>query len=47
MVWVTLVGQRIEIYVSSNGDVGYSVFAGDESVQDDFSALLTMLDHKD
>jgi hypothetical protein len=42
-ILVTLVGQRIEIYVSANGDVGYSVFAGDESVQQDFSALLDML----
>lgn len=46
MILVTLVGQRVEIYVSSNGDVGYSAFAGDESVKGDSAALLTLLEQE-
>jgi len=42
-VLVTTVGQRIEIYAAADGDVGYSIFAGDERVQQDFVALLEML----
>lgn len=42
-ILVTLVGQRVEIYVSADGDVGYSIFTGDESVQSDLAALLDLL----
>jgi hypothetical protein len=43
MIWVTLVGQRIEIYVSAEGDVGYSIFTGSEDVEIDLAALLDLL----
>jgi hypothetical protein len=43
-ILVTLPGQRVEIYVSSAGEVLYSVFTGDESVESDLSALLTLLE---
>lgn len=43
MITVTLVGRRVEIYVSSNGDVGYSVFSGSEDIATDYDALLKLL----
>jgi len=43
-ILVTLVGQRIEIYVSSNGTIGYSVFVGDEAIKSDDTALMRLLE---
>lgn len=54
MVAVTAVGHRVEIYVSSNGDVGFSRFIGTHSrgakpegsgfVSDDLEAILKLID---
>ena len=41
---VTLVGQRLEIYVSSAGTIGYSVFVGDEAFESDITALMHLLE---
>ena len=54
MVAVTAVGHRIEIYVSSNGDVTFSRFIGTDSpvaelkgsefVSDDLEAMLKLIE---
>jgi hypothetical protein len=54
MVAVTAVGHRIEIYVSSNGDVTFSRFIGTNSpeaelkgsefVSDDLEAMLRLIE---
>jgi hypothetical protein len=42
-ILVTLVSRRIEIYVSGDGAMGYSIFEGDEGVEQDHAALLKLL----
>ena len=54
MVAVTAVGHRVEIYVSSNGDVGFSRFIGTDSpgaklegsefVSDELEAIFKLID---
>lgn len=55
MIAITLVGQRIEVYVSSAGAITFSRFigtpdvrtdlAGSEHVGDDAGALFDLIDH--
>ena len=43
-IFVTTVGKRIEISVSEDGEIGFSVFRGNEDVVSGREALLTELD---
>jgi len=43
MVEITIIGKRIEVDFMEN-HIEYSVFSGDESVRDDVSELLSMID---
>jgi hypothetical protein len=42
-ITATLVGERIEIDVFEDGHIEYSRFRGDESVEDDVSALEALI----